>query len=264
MKKKKTRKPLSSRIRFEVFKRDSFTCQYCGQQAPDIVLHVDHIKPVSKGGTNSTLNLITSCRDCNGGKSNKEISDDTVINKQMQQLEDLQHKREQMEMMFRWQKSLMNIEDDMLKKVCNFWNNLTRGWYLNENGTSTVRKILKKHGLSAIMEAMRISAETYLKTGEDGKITNESWNQAFSRIGGICTNKEREKDDPEEGRLYYVRGIIRKRFSYCDESTAIMLLKKAYDAGVRVTTLEKHAKQSRNWSLWKRDVECFIQEANHE
>ena len=36
------RKPLSKKIRFEVFKRDAFTCQYCGQMAPDVLLEVDH------------------------------------------------------------------------------------------------------------------------------------------------------------------------------------------------------------------------------
>lgn len=58
---KKKRRSLSKKKRFEVFKRDSFTCQYCGAKAPDVVLQCDHIKPVSKGGTDDILNLITSC-----------------------------------------------------------------------------------------------------------------------------------------------------------------------------------------------------------
>ena len=40
------RKNLSKSVRFEVFKRDSFKCQYCGKSAPDVVLEVDHIIPV--------------------------------------------------------------------------------------------------------------------------------------------------------------------------------------------------------------------------
>ena len=66
------RKKLGKKIRFEVFKRDSFTCQYCGQSAPQVILEVDHIVPVSKGGDDELTNLITSCRDCNRGKSNIE------------------------------------------------------------------------------------------------------------------------------------------------------------------------------------------------
>lgn len=62
-------------LRFEIFARDAFTCQYCGLRPPDVVLEVDHIHPVSKGGGDDTLNLITSCFDCNRGKRAKVISD---------------------------------------------------------------------------------------------------------------------------------------------------------------------------------------------
>ena len=49
---KNKRKPIGEKLRFEVFKRDQFKCQYCGVAAPDVVLHIDHINPVSKGGDN--------------------------------------------------------------------------------------------------------------------------------------------------------------------------------------------------------------------
>ena len=62
------RKGISKKKRFSVFKRDDFTCQYCGSHPPNVVLHVDHIHPVSKGGTNEEENLITSCFSCNNGK----------------------------------------------------------------------------------------------------------------------------------------------------------------------------------------------------
>jgi len=69
------RKAVSTRDRFEVFKRDRFTCAYCGGKPPEVVLHIDHITPVSKGGTNDLANLITSCRDCNLGKADVPLGD---------------------------------------------------------------------------------------------------------------------------------------------------------------------------------------------
>lgn len=63
------RKPVSTRTRFEIFKRDRFVCQYCGNSPPNVVLHVDHIVPVCDGGDGSPENLITSCKTCNLGKS---------------------------------------------------------------------------------------------------------------------------------------------------------------------------------------------------
>ena len=66
---------LSKRTRFEIFKRDGFTCQYCGQRPPDVVLEVDHIDPCSNGGSDEEINLITSCFACNRGKSDKKLGD---------------------------------------------------------------------------------------------------------------------------------------------------------------------------------------------
>lgn len=63
------RKPLSKKLRFDVFKRDGFTCQYCGAHPPKVVLECDHIQPVSDGGLDEVDNLITSCFNCNRGKA---------------------------------------------------------------------------------------------------------------------------------------------------------------------------------------------------
>ena len=67
------RKPISKRVRFAIFERDQYTCQYCGKQPPDVVLELDHIQPHSKGGSDEPLNLTTSCKDCNLGKSDREL-----------------------------------------------------------------------------------------------------------------------------------------------------------------------------------------------
>jgi hypothetical protein len=66
---------VSVRTRFEVFKRDEFTCQYCGRKSPEVVLEVDHIVPVAGGGMDDVVNLRTSCWACNSGKSDKPLSE---------------------------------------------------------------------------------------------------------------------------------------------------------------------------------------------
>lgn len=68
------RPPLSPETRFAVLERDEFTCRYCGRAAPDVELHIDHVKPVSKGGTNALDNLVTACADCNLGKSDRDLA----------------------------------------------------------------------------------------------------------------------------------------------------------------------------------------------
>lgn len=65
---------LSKRIRFEVFKRDGFACQYCGATPPKAILEVDHIDPVALGGLDEMDNLITACFACNRGKAAVPLS----------------------------------------------------------------------------------------------------------------------------------------------------------------------------------------------
>lgn len=67
------RKSTGKRLRFEIFKRDNFTCQYCGKQPPEVVLVIDHVTPVSAGGDNDPMNLMTACETCNQGKSDKVL-----------------------------------------------------------------------------------------------------------------------------------------------------------------------------------------------
>lgn len=61
--------PVSRRLRFEVLRRDGYTCRYCGAQAPDVKLTVDHVIPITLGGGDDARNLITACHDCNTGKA---------------------------------------------------------------------------------------------------------------------------------------------------------------------------------------------------
>jgi hypothetical protein len=65
------RNRVTARVRAQIFKRDQSRCKMCGA-TPDhgVTLHVDHIFPVSLGGTSDPENLQTLCEPCNLGKSN--------------------------------------------------------------------------------------------------------------------------------------------------------------------------------------------------
>lgn len=58
---------VSKRTRFEVLRRDDYTCRYC--RSKDNPLTIDHVVPVSLGGTDEPSNLVASCMDCNSGKA---------------------------------------------------------------------------------------------------------------------------------------------------------------------------------------------------
>lgn len=51
-----------------IYKRDGYTCAYCGAKEN---LTIDHIMPSSRGGEDTWENLITACGKCNTLKGNK-------------------------------------------------------------------------------------------------------------------------------------------------------------------------------------------------
>lgn len=59
--------------RREIFRRDNFTCQYCGSRTNDLTL--DHVVPRHRGGAHTWENLVSACRACNhrkGGRTPEE------------------------------------------------------------------------------------------------------------------------------------------------------------------------------------------------
>lgn len=75
-----------------MLRRDNFTCRYCGGEAPDVKLQVDHVLPTTLGGSDEPENLVTACADCNRGKAS--VAPDSPI------VEDVAHDA------LRWRKAM--------------------------------------------------------------------------------------------------------------------------------------------------------------
>src|SRR6185312_7617889 len=97
-----------TRLRFQVFHRDGFTCQYCGQHPPEVILQVDHIVPVSKGGTDEIENLTTACVKCNAGKTNHDLS--KVTPRLSKNSEEMTEKYEQLLEFYNYQKKFTDLK----------------------------------------------------------------------------------------------------------------------------------------------------------
>lgn len=73
------RKPIPSELRHQIFVRDGYRCRECGKSKNDgISLEIDHIFPLSKGGSTTPDNLWTLCRDCNQAKKDDVWKDDEI------------------------------------------------------------------------------------------------------------------------------------------------------------------------------------------
>ncbi len=185
---KPKRRAVPKKMRFEVFKRDSFTCQYCGESAPDVTLHLDHIVPVIEGGKNSLLNLVTSCQGCNLGKGPRALSDRAAIKTAKSQADELQQRHEQIEMMAKWQLGLVDILEKEVDTASDFlMRDTTRS--LTDVGKKIMRKAIRKFGLMSCMEAISIARDQYFQRGDDGAIDGDSISNALEKVGGICWNR---------------------------------------------------------------------------
>ena len=64
--------------RRNLYRRDQFTCQYCGARPGSEELTIDHIHPKSKGGHTTWRNCALACVDCNKRKSNRTLVESSM------------------------------------------------------------------------------------------------------------------------------------------------------------------------------------------
>lgn len=253
------RQALSKKLRFEVFKRDAFTCQYCGRRAPEVVLQCDHVKPVADGGTNDILNLITSCIDCNAGKGARVLSDQTTLAKQVDQLAELQSRREQIEMMIDWRRGLDGVQSDAVEAASQRWTELSENaWTLSKTGKDKLRRWIKEYGLDHVLRAMSESIDTYGQRDDSHQYLDESIGKAFIKLGGVCRVMRDSVEKPYLKRIFYIRGILRARLHYVDERIVFKLLEDAAERHVDFDSVERLAKTVKNWTTFQAALVDFI------
>jgi len=65
--------------RNNIFRRDHYTCQYCGSKPGVSELTIDHVVPKSRGGKSSWTNCVLSCITCNRKKANKTPTEARMV-----------------------------------------------------------------------------------------------------------------------------------------------------------------------------------------
>lgn len=199
------------------------------------------------------MNLITACEECNQGKKDRTLDDNSILVKQKQQLEELSIKREQLEMMITWRDSLQSFNKEVSDLIVEKINNFIKPFTINDNGKGVITKWLKKFQVSEILDAIEFSAESKIK---GTAMTSELADQFFNYIPKIATIKRKP---PEEQKLFYIRGILRNRI-YVNEKHVMHLIKSWISYGGDVDNLVEIAKNVPNWTAFKLIVENTIEE----
>jgi hypothetical protein len=183
------RKSTGKRQRFNIFKRDKFTCQYCGGTPPTVVLVVDHIVPVAAGGPTEEHNLITSCEVCNQGKADGLLSDvPQAIDKT------LAAQVERQEQLAEYNKFLLKLrkeQDALATDLGIYWCNRTHPdkpgqFTFGPDRMTSARTFLKRLPAAEIYDAIDIAFSR-----RPPRYKND--NDTFKYFCGICWAKIKER-----------------------------------------------------------------------
>ena len=178
----KTRKTISAKTRFDIFKRDGFVCQYCGAHPPKVLLEADHIVPVADGGGNETDNLIAACWTCNRGKAARSL-DDIPISLQ-QKAVDVAEREAQLRGYHDVMEAKRQRLDDDVWRVAKVYMQHFRDDSIYKNALQSIKTFVDRLGVHETLDAMEIAVarKPYSK------------NTAFKYFCGICWTKIREQD----------------------------------------------------------------------
>lgn len=211
---------LSARTRFEVLKRDRFSCAYCGRTPNDgVLLEVDHVLPRAAGGTDDLDNLITACVECNRGKAARMLEEGSIgatvgaIEGTKRSIEDVRQRLAQAreyqalvaeeeharallldEFLLRWTLQFGGRKDDE-----------NHGYYCDYGfpNVGTLTYFSKELAPSEIFEAIDITAAKFTREYPNtyGRLPRVVQESCQRYVYAICHRKIRErKGAPEPGR----------------------------------------------------------------
>jgi len=180
-----TVRKITKKIRFEVFKRDGFQCVYCGKTPPEVILEVDHIEPVSKGGTDDLNNLVTACFDCNRGKG--KIRLERIPSKLSENLEVLKIEHEQIKEFNKYVRLLEKQRLRSIRKVENVLANTYEGYAFSTIFINvSMKRFCETLNLLELVDAMTIAC---FKCDDNPQDTIKyfcgiCWTKIRAKIGG--------------------------------------------------------------------------------
>ena len=160
---------MTDSLRYDVMNRDGFRCVLCGASPktnPNIILHVDHIIPLAKGGKTEMTNLRTLCERCNLGKRDKIETGTTAVQLVTSQRSDNVVKKQQIpekdKKTYTPNKDKPDILDILKQKGLSYVDNRKAGGALWVKGG---------HELDNMMNQLKTQGHTFMFSEKGGKAT---------------------------------------------------------------------------------------------
>lgn len=226
------RKGLSKRLRFEVLRRDNSTCRYCGRTPPDVVLEIDHLIPVAKGGGDEILNLVAACEDCNAGKSARMLDDDSISRVEQSNVDDMRQKiDEQIKNLAEKEQVLQDFEalrrapNNEALALVRLWSDLTGldGWSIRD-----LKRWVRRYEFETVVKAMYEVADT----------KNIKMVRVFASIAA------QDRKEPGVKRCHMLRAYAMKKWPYLESQDVLSAFLKLLRIGGDLDELEYAVRDS--------------------
>ncbi|WP_192258628.1 HNH endonuclease [Mesorhizobium caraganae] len=179
-----TRQSISKRLRFEVFKRDDFSCVYCGGHPPDVLLEIDHVHPVAEGGGNDEDNLVTACFNCNRGKSDVPLS--MVPQSLADKAAETQERETQIRAYYEILQARKDRKDEELWAIADIFMERFGEKTILRSRLASISNFLDRLDYFQVVEAMELATRKMY-----------SHNPAFRYFCGVCWRRIKGEGAPE-------------------------------------------------------------------
>ena len=182
--------PLRPLMRFEVFKRDDFTCRYCGRKTPEAVLEVDHVIPVSAGGTDDIENLITACSACNIGKGARLLTQLPNVPDIHERAVELAEQERQLAEYNHWRAKQRERENAAIQSLADLWH-AAWGGSVDQHRWSdaSVRRFLRRLAPDDVLDVI----EYVLDAARDPAGRIEYEDHAWRIVCALCWRKIKDR-----------------------------------------------------------------------
>ncbi|MEJ2545405.1 MAG: hypothetical protein P8Y99_15155 [Calditrichaceae bacterium] len=250
--------PEYKRIKFEIFEKDSFRCQFCGAGAPIAALRLRRIQEAEKQDEwLNTAFLSTSCTTCEkkrAGVNAKDLADGFIS------IDELEERLQQLKMLINWRKGMLRIRKQQLENLVTYWEKKVPGFQISNEQKKHLLSYMTKYAGEEIRDAMNMAADKFINYNADGSFDTDSINQAFSKIQEICLQKTKIAANNETDGLHNIHQQLKNNINgFFDPHRAAQWLTYARSWEVKIEELAEMAQKVNNWTEFAVNIDKMVE-----
>jgi TolA-binding protein len=254
--------PEYKRIKYEVFEKDAFKCQFCGTGAPNVTLQLVRIQDAQPDEEwLDTAFLSTSCKVCEKKKSG---TDEKSLNNPYMSIDELEERLQQLKMLINWRKGMLNIRKQQLNNLIIYWENKISGFETNNDQKKYLAAHISKYSGDEIRSAMDMAVDKFIKYDEDGKLDQSSILTAFSKIPEICQTKTEIVTAHESDGLQRIHDQLSSNIAgFFDTRRTQQWLNYARSWEVQIDDLYKMASSVKSWTEFSVNIDKMVEKQKY-